>query len=587
LQKLSALAVKISALVHETQKERGMTAGFLGSKGKQFATDLTAQRKETDNKIKNLETFLTTFEEEDFGTAFKNTLNRALDNFRQLQGKRDAVRTLNIPLKEALAYYTNMNTSFLNVISDISKICTNAELSALLFAYVNFLQGKERAGIERAVLSNVFAANKFAPRMFNRFSSLVKAQDVYRSVFLAVATSEQKDFFQNKMKNPAAEEVTRMRKIAFEKALEGNFGVDAAYWFKTQTNKINLLKEVEDKLSDDLNRRSAQIKSKAQTALYFFIGITMVAFLSSIFLGLLVARSITRPLGKMADAALKLAVGDIEQSIEYKSDDEIGKLADSFREMIEDQKAKAVAAEEIARGMLAMEVKAVSDQDVLGRAMVTMKESISGLLDETNVLIGAIQDGKLDTRGNESAFTGSWGELVGGINKVIEAFVAPIKVTGEYVDRISKGDIPPPIADDYRGDFKKITDNLSECVDVMNNLLQETKQLIQEAKDGNLKTRGNASKFSGDWKEIIEGINQTLDTFIAPVQESALVLNTMAKGDFTGNVSGDYKGDHAIIKDSVNKTLSGLNSILGQVNVAVEQFSAGAEQVSQSSQAVS
>jgi len=587
LQKLSALAVKISALVHETQKERGMTAGFLGSKGKQFATDLTAQRKETDNKIKNLETFLTAFEEENLGMMFKNTVNRALDNLKQLQGKRDAVRTLNIPLKEALAYYTNMNTSFLNVISDMSKISTNAELSTLISAYVNFLQGKERAGIERAVLSNVFAANKFAPRMFNRFSSLVTAQDVYRSVFLAVATSEQKDFFQNKMQNPAVEEVTRMRKIAFEKALEGNFGVDAAYWFKTQTNKINLLKEVEDKLSDDLKRISAQIKSKSQTALYFFIGITMVAFLSSIFLGLLVARSITRPLGKMTDAALKLASGNIEQSIEYKSGDEIGKLADSFRDM---------------------------------------KESFTGLFDETNALIGAIQEGKLDTRGNETAFTGSWGELVGNINKLIEAFVGPLKVTAEYIDCISKGDIPEKITDDYKGDFSEIKNNLNGLIDVMNGLHSETAALIESMRAGKLDTRGDADKFTGNWGELIAGINDIVNAYVGPFNVTAEYVERISKGDIPQKITDEYKGDFNEIKNNLNGLIdslqfvvamaqkfeagdytaevklrskedkfmvairgmvSELNNSLSQIFVAVEQFSAGAEQVSQSSQAVS
>ena len=90
---------------------------------------------------------------------------------------------------------------------------------------------------------------------------------------------------------------------------------------------------------------------------------------------------------------------------------------------------------------------------------------MNGLLRETNTLIQATQDGKLQTRGNAQQFAGGWGELVGGVNRLIDAFVAPINVTAEYVDRISKGDIPPKITDTYNGDFNEIKNNLNSCID--------------------------------------------------------------------------------------------------------------------------
>ena len=51
--------------------------------------------------------------------------------------------------------------------------------------------------------------------------------------------------------------------------------------------------------------------------------------------------------------------------------------------------------------------------------------------------------------------------LVDGVNKLIDAFVGPINVTAEYVDRISKGDIPPKITDTITGDFNEIKNNLN------------------------------------------------------------------------------------------------------------------------------
>ena len=157
-------------------------------------------------------------------------------------------------------------------------------------------------------------------------------------------------------------------------------------------------------------------------------------------------------------------------------------------------------------------------------------EVMSGLLRETNTLIKATQDGKLQTRGNAEKFAGGWGELVGGVNKLIDAFVAPINVTAEYVDRISKGDIPPKITDTYNGDFNEIKNNLNACIDVMNGLLQETNTLIKATQDGKLQTRGNAEKFAGGWGELVGGVNNLIEAFVAPIKVTADYVDRISKG---------------------------------------------------------
>ena len=196
LQNLSALAVRISALVHETQKERGATAGFLGSGGATFGSEIKGQRAETDRKIIVLREFLKGFDSNRFGNEFTRNLNDGLNLLDTIEGKREAVSGLNISANEAIGYYTNMNAQFLDVIAYIARLSSKAEITIVSTAYVNFLLGKERAGIERAVMSNTFAADKFLPGMFNRFSSLVTEQDVYTRSFLSFASNDQKDFFQ-------------------------------------------------------------------------------------------------------------------------------------------------------------------------------------------------------------------------------------------------------------------------------------------------------------------------------------------------------------------------------------------------------
>ena len=109
-----------------------------------------------------------------------------------------------------------------------------------------------------------------------------------------------------------------------------------------------------------------------------------------------------------------------------------------------------------------------------------------GLIDEVYMLSQAVIAGKLDTRVNAGKFKGGYKEIVDGINKILDAFVGPINVTAEYVDRISKGDIPPKITDIYNGDFNEIKNNMNNCIDTMSGLLVETDKLVKASQEGKL-----------------------------------------------------------------------------------------------------
>lgn len=284
LQVLSELAVKISALVHETQKERGATAVYIGSGGKEFGSGMRSQQKNTDGKIEELKIFLAEFDDSRFGTDFSRILGESLDQLNRITKMRDQFRELNISGEKAINYFTDMNGLFLDVIDHISKLSSNADLSNMLASYNNFLKGKERAGIERAVLCDVFAAGRFGDGMMRRFANLVAEQQVYERVFLSLANPEHREVLFKTMKGQFVEEVKRMREIAFEKGDSGNFGVDATYWFKMATGRINLLKQVEDNLSDALYLKSEMIKNGARLDLILF-SIAGLATVVAIILG--------------------------------------------------------------------------------------------------------------------------------------------------------------------------------------------------------------------------------------------------------------------------------------------------------------
>jgi methyl-accepting chemotaxis protein len=212
---------------------------------------------------------------------------------------------------------------------------------------------------------------------------------------------------------------------------------------------------------------------------------------------------------------------------------------------------------------------------------------INGLLSESKKITDAVYDGKLDVRADTDKVNFEFRGIVEGMNSTVDAFVKPIKVVSDYVSQIGAGNIPPAITEDYKGDFNNIKRSLNDCIKAVNGLVEETTSLILAGQEGDLQKRGNASAFSGSWGNLLTGINTLLEAILEPINEAKIVLETMAEGDLSKSVTGQYKGDHAVIKDAINNSLNSLNDILGQVNMASEQINSGSQQVSDSSQSLS
>ena len=332
IQKLSQLAVRASALVHESQKERGMTAGYLGSNGNKFANELPAQRSSTDRRASDLKDFLKEFDADAFGEELATALEDAGGKLAQMGTIRSSVTGLNIDTGKAIGYYTDLNAAWLGTIAQITKLANNGKVARMVSAYVAFLEGKERAGIERAVLTNTFAQDYFGSGMFVKFTSLVAKQEAYMDAFQSLASDEAKGFFREKMSDPAVAEVTRLREVAFDRAQQGAFGVDPNHWFKTITTKINRLKDVEDHLSERLIGTSGRLLSEASNAQVTFSTLAAVAILAALLLGFFIARSITGALREALAALNDIAEGegDLTRRLDVKGKDEVAQLANAF-----------------------------------------------------------------------------------------------------------------------------------------------------------------------------------------------------------------------------------------------------------------
>jgi methyl-accepting chemotaxis protein len=213
-------------------------------------------------------------------------------------------------------------------------------------------------------------------------------------------------------------------------------------------------------------------------------------------------------------------------------------------------------------------------------------EAVNLLVADTDALSKSAMEGKLSSRADASRHQGDFRRIVEGINGTLDAMIGPIDTAARCVADISEGRVPPPIETQYRGDLDTLRKSVNRCIAAINLLVSDANSLAQAAMGGDLGSRADSSRHSGDFRKIVDGFNGTLDAVIAPVKESAAVLDALSHRDLRARVNGAYRGEHARLKESVNETASALQEALRRVTEAVDQVSAASRQIAVSSQAV-
>ncbi|MDX2319258.1 MAG: methyl-accepting chemotaxis protein [Moritella sp.] len=324
LTQYTELSVEYSELVHELQKERGMTAGFIGSNGTKFASKLRKQRTDTDAKHAKLMRFLEQNEVAD--SDIKQLQMNIQQDLSMLTGIRSKVDAQNIQLASALGYYTQLNAKLLSVSGLIVDISTDASITAETVAYYNFLQGKERAGIERAVMSNVFSKDHFAAGDFVKFISLVIEQETYFSNFNTFATDSNNQFFDQQLNSAAAKEVIKLRNIAETKSTD--FNVDAEYWFSQSSARIGQLKTIQDELELSLLNLVNTNRNNAITTLTMGIVFSVLIIAISAVFSFITVRDLIARVKELMEVMTEVRDNnDLTVQTQLAGESELGQIA--------------------------------------------------------------------------------------------------------------------------------------------------------------------------------------------------------------------------------------------------------------------
>ncbi|SFV75099.1 Methyl-accepting chemotaxis protein [hydrothermal vent metagenome] len=471
LEKLNILSQKISLLIHETQKERGATAGFIGSSGKKFVQILPNQRKLTDKRYKEYLDYAHKIQKLHLSKELEAGIQRLNNNLLKMAKMRERVSHLEVSMKEAIKYYTQTNKMMLDIVALSIKIAENPTLVRGLVAYYDFLNAKERAGIERAVLSGTFSKDRFINGMFVKFISLVSAQNSYTQAFLAVADKDAKELYIRYMKSPVVDEVNRMRNIAIKHATTGGFGINSEYWFKTITKKINLLKKVDDALAIYNQKILQKVLQKQIQKVNILLLLDVLASILLIVVIVSISRSIQKSvsesLQKIECVSQKL---DLSCDVMVKGKDEISQISLALYTMISAFKETLQNAQEVSSEVSQDNKKL---DDILELLLQNSQEEERHIhsIDTIVVEMGH----KLDSI-EESAVTVS--EDLDATSDVLDAFATKLH---SVVDSIESSSQDQTELNDKVTELTEQTQSIKEILSVIADIAEQTNLLALNA----------------------------------------------------------------------------------------------------------
>ncbi len=202
---------------------------------------------------------------------------------------------------------------------------------------------------------------------------------------------------------------------------------------------------------------------------------------------------------------------------------------------------------------------------VLAVSYQNMQKSIVKITNEIADITQHVMNGNLDKRGDIKQFNGDYQDIIHGLNNTLDAVIKPLNVTAEYVDRISKGDIPTKISDEYKGDFNEIKNNINQLIDNLNFFVDDMLGMYQSQKIGDLDVMMQSDKLLGVYNKMAEGVNDVAKIHIDNFLKILDIMESYSAGDLTP-ILDKLPGKQAIANERLDLLRNTLNNIISELN---------------------
>ncbi len=542
-QELATFARATGELVHELQKERGITAGFLSSQGRRFAPEMADIRLKADARRTAFAAARERLTRIDPESDAGRRLASALEELQKLQGWREAASGFQVAPPAHLANYTRLIGRLLDVVEQIPRFSSDSRTFAAGHAYLQIMRVKEYAGIERATLNSAFSTNRFPEGFFTRFTLLTGQQEAGLSTFRGLASPELVAALERALDGPFRGDFAAHRATALAKGEAGPFNLDPPTWFALATARMDAMKQVEDQAGQGFATLVARLAEAARLRFWLALGMLSLSLGGSLLLAGAVVRAIAGPLRQCTEAADRIAQGDLDLQLAPEGRDEAAQL-----------------------------------QGAMGRMVATLQ----ALIRELNALAAAHEAGETQVRIEAAPFPGAYGAMACGVNGMVEGHLQVMAKVIATMEAFGQGTFDTPL-ETFPGQRARINATVEEVRGNLQRLAHEIQGLIEAAKGGRLEVRGEEAGFQGDWRSLVQGLNGLMAAVAEPLEEVMAALAAMAEGDLTVALPEGHQGQFERLAEALNHSAFRMRSTLQEIRQGVATLASSAEELTATS----
>ncbi|MDF1625238.1 MAG: nitrate- and nitrite sensing domain-containing protein [Parvibaculaceae bacterium] len=584
LQRLAEIAPEISAVVHVLQRERGMSAGYVSNNGKGvWRENLAGQQAATDMQLSTSLPILSNFPTEAYGEAVNENLSRALASIAQIDDIRSKTNGLRTPVGDIAAYYTSVNRALLDTISAIGALADNAAVKGQTIAYVNLLQMKERAGLERAMGAAGFGAGQFTADTYAKFVAFIGEQTAFENNFKAFSSAEMASLFNQLVTSDTSRKVNTFRDAAFAAGLEPlPSTMRGTQWFDAISQKIDLQFELETQVSNELLTRALAERSGAWFSL-ILVSLTVLAVLCVA--GLLCwvfAGSIINPLLALKSVLAQLSEGSYEIAVDGTDrNDEIGSMARAVNVLRQaSQEAEAIKADQERTRIQAEEEKKKNLADMANHVETSIGEMISTLAAASTELTETARNMSQRAEENSTEAT-SMSEAAASVTQSVETVAsastqlsAAIREVTEQITLAAKLTVDSQSASQQTEaqmlSLGDAADKIGSVVQLIQEIAEQTNLLALNATIESARAGEAGKGFAVVAAEVKDLANQTakateeISDHVTRVQEETARASTAMS--------------------EINAMIGEINQVTTAVSAAIEEQSSAIEEISRSAE---
>ncbi|HVP68694.1 MAG TPA: methyl-accepting chemotaxis protein [Anaeromyxobacteraceae bacterium] len=297
--------------------------------------------------------------------------------------------------------------------------------------------------------------------------------------------------------------------------------------------------------------------------------------------GLVIGRSVEKALAALSAETSKLTAAAAEGRLAVRGDEAV--VPDEFRPIVRGMNATLQAMQEpvqvsceyvqqLSLGVVPSPIDA-RYQGEFERMKDAWNELIGVLgrrAADVQMLTDAAMAGRLSVRADASQYKGNNARLLEGVNGLLDLFAKPLAAAAAHVDRLSKGDVPPPIEGAWPGELDQLRQNLNHCSAAVGALVADARRLADAAVEGKLSTRADPARHQGDFRKIVEGVNGTLDAVIGPLNAAASCVERIAKGEIPSQIAEPWRGDFQALAQNLNTCIEAVNALVGDARLLVD-----------------